>query len=154
MNEPKTLKAALVVIADLQRQLAEAQDKLTKRNSTATEAPSFATSLHDSRPFMPASAGGVAQPWESLWRECQAALHGGRAPRISGLPNKSCPAGHKDPAFPYSIRERAAMEKVRESLPVIMGDLREKCLAAFAEAGETPEATSAALPAYVPKSTW
>lgn len=145
-----TLKQAIVRIAELEAEITRLSPK-----ATVSETPSFLASLSDARPFMPATAGGIRQPWESLWREVQTALHGGIMPRNSGLPNKSCPAGHRDPSFPYSIRERAAMGKIREVSASLTGTLRERVAAAFMEAGEAMELPAThGLPEYKPSSTW
>jgi len=140
-------------VADLTQALASAQKR---KAETVTETPSYASSLNDARPFIPASAGGVKQPWESLWRKVQASMSpDGCAPRNSGLPNKTSPAGHRDLSFPYSIRERVAMERIREVSATLMGDIAREVQSAFDESGESATVSATrGLPAYVPKSTW
>jgi hypothetical protein len=144
------LKQAIARIAELEAEIARLSPK-----ASPTESPTYAASLNDGRPYIPASAGGIRQPWESLWREVQTALHGGITPRITGLPNKTVGAGIKDLSFPYSIRERAALVKLREVFASLSGDLRDKCQAAFTEAGESPDIpTGIGLPVYTPKGKW
>jgi hypothetical protein len=150
----KVIRELRARVKELEAQVAALQP------NTSREMLGWKESLTDGRPFFHASCGGIAHPWECLLRECQALTNGGKAPRVSGLPNKETPAGIADPNFSYGTRERAALRMVRALASLVIAhkaknpELVSRLTKALKAVEDVKDETPNTPAAYVSRTEW